>query len=62
MKLYDIINKTFEDSHFLAELINDLSPKEVTVLPECAKYLGTDNYNGFTLWQGISGKTYQMRI
>jgi hypothetical protein len=62
MRLQDIVNKAFEDSHFLEELINDLSPREVIVLPECAKYLGTDKYNGFTLWQGVSGKTYQIRV
>lgn len=61
MRLYDIVNKTFEEHQLWCELEEDgLLPIQVTVLPECASYLGTDERHGTTFWRGVSGKMFEL--
>ena len=37
-----------------------LLPRQVTVLPECASYLGTDKRHGTTFWRGVSGRMFEL--
>ena len=62
MRLQEIVNKTFQEHQLWCELENDgLLPIEVSVLPECASYFGTDDRTGHTFWRGVSGKLWELK-
>ena len=57
----EISRKEYEEELLWKELEEDgFLPIQVSILPECASYLGTDNRTGHTFWKGVSGKMWEL--